>query len=391
MSDTPLLQLPLLQAAQAQKHVTHNEALMLLDGLVHLAVISRTASSPPQAAADGLRYLLPAAPSGAWAGQAGRLALAQGGGWVFLAPRSGWRLWVEEERRLLLFDGSVWIDLLAAQEFANLPRVGINAPADDVNRLTVASPAVLFTHAGSDQQVKLNKNAQGDTASLLFQTGWSGRAEMGLAGDDDFRIKVSADGAAWRDAIRIERASGAVSLPSTPQPAPGARLLFNQSLAAQQGFAVETYLAGSAIAVPAGALRAGTRYRVSFDMTKTAAGVAGPVIRLRFGTGATIADTALAALVFPAQTAAVDEGRFTIEATFRSVGEGSAASVLVLGSLIHTLAAGGLSSSQAPVRRALSAGFSSALADASIGISVNAGAAASWTVALVHASLENIA
>jgi hypothetical protein len=392
MSDTPLLQLPLLEAAQAQKHVTHNEALLRLDGLVHLSVASRVAASPPAAATDGTRFLVAPAPAGAWAGQAGRLAMAQGGGWLFLTPRRGWRLWVEDERKLLLFDGDAWIDIMAFQEFANLQRVGINTTADTVNRLAVSSAAVLFTHAGSDQQVKLNKNVAANTASLLYQTGWSGRAEMGLTGDDDFRIKVSADGATWRDAMVVNRATGAVSLPNTPQPAAGARMLFGQSLAVQgPGFDVEAYLTGSAITIPAGALIAGTRYRCVFDVSKTAAGVAPPVLRLRFGSAAALTAAALVSLSFPDQTAAVDEGRFSLEATFRRVGAGTGAQVQVVGALTHTLAAGGLSTGAGPVRRATSAGFSSDLANAVIGVSVLAGTGAAWTVSLVQARLENLA
>ena len=46
MTDTPCLGLPQIEAAQAQKHVTHNEALALLDVLVQLAVKSRALRRP---------------------------------------------------------------------------------------------------------------------------------------------------------------------------------------------------------------------------------------------------------------------------------------------------------------------------------------------------------
>lgn len=74
-------------------------------------------------------------------------------------------------------------------------------------------PDVLFSHVGNDQRVKLNKNAAVDTASLVFQDNFSGRAEMGLAGDDDFHVKVSADGFTWNEALTINRATGQVTLP----------------------------------------------------------------------------------------------------------------------------------------------------------------------------------
>jgi len=55
MTDTPHLGLPTLAAAQAQKHVTHNEALHRLDALVMLAVADRDLAAPPAAPAEGDR------------------------------------------------------------------------------------------------------------------------------------------------------------------------------------------------------------------------------------------------------------------------------------------------------------------------------------------------
>ncbi len=63
-----------------------------------------------------------------------------------------------------------------------------------------------------DIRFVVNKEADGDTASLLFQSGWSGRAEVGLAGDTDFVFKVSADGSTWIEAIRIDKDTGLPTL-----------------------------------------------------------------------------------------------------------------------------------------------------------------------------------
>jgi len=90
--------------------------------------------------------------------------------------------------------------------------VGVNATADTTDRLSVASPASLFSHEGAGHQLKINKDEAGDTASVLFQTNFSGRAEFGLVGDDNFHVKVSADGSVWREAIVINRSTGAVSV-----------------------------------------------------------------------------------------------------------------------------------------------------------------------------------
>jgi hypothetical protein len=215
MSDTVHLALPLLEASQAQKHVTHNEALERVDALSQLAVISRTLSAPPASPVEGDRYLIAASPTAAWTGHAGELAYRAGGAWQFATPRTGWRVWVEAESAFLVFDGSAWSAISGGGgggPLQNLPLVGINTTADAANKLSVSSDNVLLTHAGSSVRLKLNKNAAADTASLLYQDSFSGRAELGLTGDDNFHFKVSPDGTAWTEAIVIDRTSGQVTL-----------------------------------------------------------------------------------------------------------------------------------------------------------------------------------
>jgi|GEM_PF-775041 len=218
MSDTPLLGLPLLDGAQAQKHVTHNEALLKIDGIIHLSVESRVLSAPPASPSDGARYLVAASATGSWLGKDGAVALREAGAWRYVQPTEGWRMWVRDEDRFLVFTGAIWRDLQAIDTLQNMTLLGVNASADSANRLSVSSPAVLLNHAGSGMQLKLNKQAAANTGSLLYQTNFSGRAEMGLAGDDDFRVKVSADGSSWFDALRIDRTTGAVSMPNTAMP-----------------------------------------------------------------------------------------------------------------------------------------------------------------------------
>jgi hypothetical protein len=110
MSNSTNLVLPLLTAAQAQKHVTVNESVQRLDLLVQLAVIDRTSSAPPGSPVDGARYVVAASPTGAWAGQAGKIAAWQDGAWVFLTPREGWTAWVNAENRVVFHDGANWIE-----------------------------------------------------------------------------------------------------------------------------------------------------------------------------------------------------------------------------------------------------------------------------------------
>ena len=214
VEQSPNLALPYIMPAQAQKHVTHNEAVRMLDALVQLAVLDRDLATPPGSPQHGDRYIVAADATGDWSGHDGEIAAWQDGAWSFFAPRAGWVAWLADDARLVAFDGADWV--AAGMDATGAATFGINAVADGTNRLTIAAPATLLNHEGAGHQLKINKLAPGDTASLLFQTNFSGRAEMGTAGDDDFRFKVSPDGAQWIEAIAIDRATGAVSLPHTP-------------------------------------------------------------------------------------------------------------------------------------------------------------------------------
>ena len=108
MADTANLGLPLLAPSQAQKHVTVNEALARLDALAKGVLVSRTVATPPEAAADGAVWAVPSGAQDDWAGQEGRLAIASGGGWSFVAPREGWRAYALDEGAALRHDGSRW-------------------------------------------------------------------------------------------------------------------------------------------------------------------------------------------------------------------------------------------------------------------------------------------
>ncbi len=121
MFETPHLRLPLLAAAQAQKHVTVNEALSRLDALAQLAVDSRSLGAPPDSPAEGARHLVPSGAEGAWSGRDGALALFLNGGWEFLSPVEGWRLWVVDERKTLRRDGAGWVEEAAPGLLASGP------------------------------------------------------------------------------------------------------------------------------------------------------------------------------------------------------------------------------------------------------------------------------
>jgi hypothetical protein len=406
MADTPNLVLPYLAANQSQKHVTVNEALRRLDALVQVTVQSTALATPPATPAEGQRWILPAAPTGAWAGHAGQIAAWQDGAWAFYVPFDGWTAIDVSTDTLLLYNAGtgIWTGLITgvfsdvaftlqddidptkqarfqiagftagatrvftlpdattslaglavAQTFSakqtlsnanndlgtstgtgttnlgtgatlsgntktvNIGTAGVSgsttnvtigsavagalgsltitsqtvtfassvsaiamaaanlsalylglggATADATDRLSINAPASLFNHVGAGHQVKVNKAAATDTGSFLFQTGFSGRAEFGLTGSDDFQIKVSADGATWNNALAIEAANGRTTVyalalanvGSDPVLPPNGALWYDSTSGKfrgrQAGVSVDLVGGGSAAAAAYGVLQA---------------------------------------------------------------------------------------------------------------------------------------
>ncbi|SFS78112.1 DUF2793 domain-containing protein [Methylobacterium sp. yr668] len=222
MSDaTPHLGLPLIAASQAQKHVTHNEALGLLDALVQLACLDKDLAAPPPGPAEGDRYLVAAAePGGAWAGLAGQVVRYADGVWTGAAPRAGWLAWLIDEADLYVFDGAAWTSLRRAlTALQSVGRLGINTAADATNRLAVKSDSALLTWDDAtpgtgDMRVFVNRKSAARDAALVFETGYAARALLGTLGSDDFTLKVSPDGAAFATALTASARTGGIDFAS---------------------------------------------------------------------------------------------------------------------------------------------------------------------------------
>lgn len=211
MSRTSRLDLPLLLASQADKHVSYNEAMLALDVCVQLTVESRTSSTPPEEPAEGACYIPKPPATGAWSGFSNQLIAFQNGEWQPVPAKSGWLAWVLDEGVNIRYNGSSWNSVPVVSSVNPIDQIGINTTADTINRLAVKSEAVLLSHPSAtlgNLQVKLNKSQASATGSMLFQTNWSGRAEIGLIGSDDLAVKVSPDGTNFKTALSIDRFSG---------------------------------------------------------------------------------------------------------------------------------------------------------------------------------------
>lgn len=102
--------LPLLQVGQAQKEVTHNEAVAGIDALLHLAVETRALAVPPAAPGAGQAWIVAPGASGDWAGRAGEIASFGAGGWRYVAPRQGCVAWLRDVQRFAVFTAEGWRD-----------------------------------------------------------------------------------------------------------------------------------------------------------------------------------------------------------------------------------------------------------------------------------------
>lgn len=207
------LSLPFIMPSQAQKHVTHNAALQILDMLVQTVVEVFDATDPPATPEDGATWALAASPTAAWLGHGFHLATWTNGAWLFTPFQEGFMAVERDSTEILVWDGTIWKHP-EISEASNLNGVGVNTGFDTTNRLSVSSQATLLTHEGAGHQVKINKATDTDTASLLFQTNWSGRTEMGTSGSDAFSIKVSPDGASWTTGLQFDATTG---IPNAPE------------------------------------------------------------------------------------------------------------------------------------------------------------------------------
>lgn len=189
MATTNHLGITKIEQSQSQKEVTMNAALDIIDALLNTAIVDRDLTTPPGSPTEGALYIPLATATDDWVGQEGKIAHYTGGAWQFITPSEGLTLWVADEDALIVYNGSAWVGT-AVQ---NAALMGINTTADATNKLAVASAAILFNHIGANCQVKVNKNAEADTGSFIFQTNFAGFAEFGLTGDNDFHFKVSPD------------------------------------------------------------------------------------------------------------------------------------------------------------------------------------------------------
>jgi len=128
---------------------------------------------------------------------------------------------VIDEGQLVVRDAMGWsTPTLSGGQIQRLTRLGLNTTADAANPLAARINSALLTarpvvEGGTGSlRLILNKDGSADVVSALFQRGYSGRAELGLIGDDRLSLKVSTDGSTWREALRVDPDDGRVLFPA---------------------------------------------------------------------------------------------------------------------------------------------------------------------------------
>lgn len=142
---TARLTLPMLAVAQAQKEMTHNEALALVDIAAQPVVVAAGLTAPPATPAAGQCWIVGVGATGAWAGQAGAIAGWTTGGWRFLTPFEGMSAWSAADSGVARYEGGSWRIAARGSAIAN-PSGGTTV--DSEVRAAVAAVLAIMRSAG---------------------------------------------------------------------------------------------------------------------------------------------------------------------------------------------------------------------------------------------------
>ncbi len=77
------------------------------------------------------------------------------------------------------------------------------------------SASALFTNPSGNFFVNISKNVVGSSCGFALQDNFSGRAQIGLLGNDDTSIQTSPDGSVWTTAMVLNKTTGALTALAT--------------------------------------------------------------------------------------------------------------------------------------------------------------------------------
>ena len=165
---TPKLGLAELTIGQSGKEITHNQALTDLDQLVNCSVLDKDLATPPGSPANGAAYIVGGSPTGAWAGQAGKLAFwyASTAAWVFKTPQPGWWAWVVDESLRYEYKSGAWNLLVTS---ASATQCVSFACSDETTAITPGTQKVTvrMPHAFTVSAIRASLSTAQTSGSIL--------------------------------------------------------------------------------------------------------------------------------------------------------------------------------------------------------------------------------
>lgn len=194
MSNSPRLALPYIVSGQAQKEVTHNDALNGLDSLAQIGVLSATLDTPPGSPAEGDSYIIGSSPTGAWAGHAGKVA-SYYSGWQIRTPREGWLAWVADTDGFVAHDGSNWTAFRVSVPAgsAAAPALAISGDAD--TGVYAPGADVLALAAGGKDAARFNAASGAVNYLDVTPSATGANIALGASGSDsDIGLTLSPKG-----------------------------------------------------------------------------------------------------------------------------------------------------------------------------------------------------
>jgi hypothetical protein len=192
---TPRLGLPYVVAAQAQKHIPINESLARLDGLVQLAVESRSVSIQPASPASGAVWIA------VWAGPvAGTLMRFEAGAWEALTPAEGMLAWVKDENQMVVFDGATWVPLAATFRST----IAAQTPNQANTRLEILEQEVTLSGAATATSIAIPSRA----IVLAVST----RTTAAITGAASYNCGVSGDASKFGGSLGVAKNSSNIGV-----------------------------------------------------------------------------------------------------------------------------------------------------------------------------------
>ncbi len=208
---TKNLGLPLLIPNQAQKEITHNEALIILDNLIQNTVITKNLNIPPQEPKTNDLYIVGENASDIWLNKDFQLAFYDNG-WRFIEPKEGITFWVKDEDCQYTYNGESWI---ITDEISNKKINLIELNDTEVNNLQngeflrfngnkfINTKSLDNVENLSTNILNINKSEETATASCILQNNSISKAEFGLIQNDNFTLRISADGKNWNNSFIV--------------------------------------------------------------------------------------------------------------------------------------------------------------------------------------------